>query len=1034
MNRYNIIILTFCALIIISAYSANSISMNMKTAYTSDTKVSSSQNTVLQLQLFADKRFITTGDRVNITFYVFSSNFTFQQNVVVTFTFAGVQFTELSASHLTSFLLGINGTYTQVSLVGSVSSDQQSLVFYGVSQKPTCLSSCLQAQMNISQLQVFNNFNGSFLVSILSNEQWFYPTDMLDVRLPNQQLSLYLQPTNQSYYGSNLGYEYNLTISIPVPILNPGSYSFQFDYYSRYYPLLNTTKQFTLASSSIGYTITNSSVNRLNIGESPKDFVTYQFGFNIANFQYLYFISNAQSIVFSASSSVNNVLLQLPISIQFYNPVGTYYLNLELVKNNVILYTRLIPITVYDNIITDLVFNNQLSGTQLSIQFQLNTYIEDTLVNIPTNVSILNANTLQSLQKISVYGIQYFTLTFPNVKSIPTLLEVITNSSNSLYHAGIKFFPIYYKEATNITSNYNQSIQVERSQQIQLLAQVTATKTNVSVTQGMVNLQIDGITIQELNLNFTNVFTYVIPSTEPVGLHTLQLNYLGTDTLQASTISYNLVVYSNVHFSDVTINNTFTNPTTPILVTGLVLDENNNGVITKVAIIDSNNSIIDQTVTNSNGQFSFIILNTNIMGYYNYKLQAMTVNYYKSAEYQFNLLQNNVFSVSIQANETMTLGTASITGDIYGEYQLSYFTTGSRNYNLSLLNLNNVGKIQTNFLTPNVIGPVYFNITNIRNPTQTWVQKFILYKTPNVIIQQLNDAFVGEKVNISIQSDVYYTLFFNSKLVVSQLVFINKTIVSLNVDTKGINTLKLVFSSEYFTINAITKEIFVYEQVILKQTIPAKINENTNITVYLQVDNNLDVPLGNVQIEFIYKGTILFNETTDNKGFLKTFISVNDALSYYSFRIVGNKDQYIKQEDFPVDSILIRTLEITSNINSLSFNDLTPTIVSFTVIYKNTGQLAPLVNMTIVIFNGLHQKLVQNVTTSNSGSITIQIKEPIGNYILTILTNDPNYIMGKSVYTFQVEGFNVIDNPFIVPTFLLGGIGIMIIIKKKSLR
>ena len=94
--------------------------------------------------------------------------------------------------------------------------------------------------------------------------------------------------------------------------------------------------------------------------------------------------------------------------------------------------------------------------------------------------------------------------------------------------------------------------------------------------------------------------------------------------------------------------------------------------------------------------------------------------------------------------------------------------------------------------------------------------------------------------------------------------------------------------------------------------------------------------------------------------------------------------------------------------------------MTFTVTYKNTGQPAPLVNY--------------NLKTSNNGQITIQISEPKGSYILTVITTNPNYIMSKAVYSFKVEGFNVVNNPFILPTALVSMAGIGVIIRKKVIK
>ena len=1034
MNRTYLIILVSSILILQLIGITTVIGTNSRIKKTDQSTAINSTSMDLHIQVFTNTRYIAQGNKVNITFGVYNDNYTYQSGVVVTFNFSGNQFNKTSASHLGSFILQINNTYSQVNLLATISTDQQELIFYGIAQKPNCKTYCTQAYMNATQLQVFTNYQTTIQLSIQTDTQAFNPNDMIEVTMPNRPFSLLLCPTNLSYFDTKLNTIETFSLPIAIPIISPGTYSFQLFFYSRDYYPVNISKQFTVANSAISYIITNTTVDRLNIGENPKDFITYQFNFTIANYLYNYYISNNQSIVYSASGTVSNVEIRLPIEIQFINPVGTYYINIELTKNNVIEYTRMVQITVYDNIVTNLKFNNILSDNQLTISFQLDTYLEDTLDNELTNVSILNADTNKVLESLRVNGTQYFSLTFPTISSIPTGLLVLTNSSNLLYHAHTEYYPVYYKDATTITTNYDTSIQVDRLQQLHLSVMVTDSQMNTSVTNGTVDMNIDGNFIQGLNLQNTNTFNYIIPVEFSIGMHSLTVDYLGSDSYLPSSKSYELDVYGNVHFANVSVNNTFTNPTTPILVSGAVLDENDLGVITRVSLLDGNNTILESTVTNVEGDFSFIILNSNIMGYYNYKLKAMTVNYYHTAEFQFNLLQNNAFSVNIQANETMSLANITIKGDIYGTYQLSYYVLGSNSLNITTFTLDSAGAIQTNFLTPDILGPIYFNVTNIHNPTQMWVQECILYKIPLVTIQQLNDAFVGEKVNISIQSDTVYRLFFNDQLVNNQLVYINKTILSLDVETRGINILKLEFTSQYITIKQLTKEIFVYEQTHLIQTLPAKINENTNITVYLQVVNNQNVPIGNVGIAFIYKGNVVFNKTTDNQGFLLTFITINDALENYNFRIDGNKGQYILQQDYPVNSTLIRTLTVMTNINALSFNDLTPTMVSFTVLYQGTAQPAPLVNMTIEILD--QNQNSQNITaiTSNAGVITIQIAKPVGTYILTIMTSDPNYIMAKSVYTIQVKGFDAINNPFILPALLIGSVGVLVIVKKKSLR
>lgn len=822
------------------------------------------------------------------------------------------------------------------------------------------------------------------------------------------------------------------SVPISMPLLVPGLYELNFTFYGWYYYPISAIKQVSLTSNSIGVYLTNNSVDRLNIGEQPKDFVSYHFNFPIAGLTFSYYISNSISKVYNATGLVISSELKLPIDVAYYYNIGIYFLNLEIIKNGAVEYSKLVQIEVYDNIVTDLQFPNDLSDSQLQVNFQVTTYIEDTLITIPTSVSLFNNDTNQLLQIIPVSSTQYFNLTFSKTE-LPRLLRVVTLSNNTLYHGSVDYYPIYFRNSTSITTNYDNAITSERLQQLSLQVAVNDTSSNTPVAQGNVSLQVDGTVIDKIDLQQTNTLNYLVPVDCPVGKHTLSIKYTGTDRFRPSSISYNYFVYSNVHFTSVTVNNTFTNPTTPILVAGTVLDDNDTGVVTVISIIDNTNNIIDQTISFSDGSFSFIILNTNVMGYYNYKLRAETVGYYKSAEYQFNLVQNNPFEVTVQANETMAQGTITMQGDIYGTYELNYLGSDGTNYPLASLDLNDRGYIQTTFLTPNIIGPISLNVTNKKDPSQSWLGQITLYKNPVVTIQQENIAYVSKKVNISINSDVFYKLYFNDRLLSSQYYYINKTEVSIPVETKGINILKIIFQSQYLTRSQLIKEIFVYENVQLIQNLPAKINENTNITTYLQTVNNLDVPLGNLKVEFLYNGQVLKSGQTDNKGQLQLVLTVKDDLSKYSFRVIADKEKFINQEDYPVDATLVRTLIVTSDIAGKQFTDLTATTVNFVVLFKNTGQGAPLVNMTIELVDQNSQKEVRNVVTDNNGGLTITLAKPIGQYILTIITANPNFIMSKGVYSFEVKGFNVLNNSLLIPELFFSIVGILVIVRKKSL-
>ena len=624
-KRYSVYLLLLVIILNIQTNLVRTTNESVRIAATQQTNIFISINN--SLEIFSNTRYISAGDTVNITFAVYQSNFTLVPNIQVTFTFDSSTFYRYSKNQMSSFLITINKTYTEITLQGQIAGDQKEIVFYGSSQQPVCLYSCIDLNITTTQLQVYQDIQTYYLMNFLSNIQFFTSTDIIQLKIAELNTIVYFNQSSITNYGNIIGLDLNKTIQVGIPIIRPGIYSLIISFFSSNYRAIQFTKQITIASSTIGVSLTNSSIDRLNIAEQPKDFVTYNFNFDITGLKYNYFISNNQSVVYSSTGIVSNVVLKLPINIAFYYPLGDYYLNLELLKNNIIHYTKLVHIIVYDYIETNLQFNNDSTDNQLSINFALTTFIEDTLVVYPTTVAIYNNDTNQILKNIQVSSTKYFTLSFSNKTDLPKLLKVETKTNNSLYHTEIAYYPVYYRDQTSITTNYNQSINVERLEQVSLRINVT-TKAGILVQTGLVDVSIDSSKQSEINLNQTNLISYVVPADFQVGKHTLTINYLGTDNLRPSLITYDYYVYSNVHFDQVTVNNTFTNQNKQILVKGYVLDENNTGIITKISIIDSNNNIIGQTISSSDGNFSFIIINSNVMGYYNYKLQAETVSFY----------------------------------------------------------------------------------------------------------------------------------------------------------------------------------------------------------------------------------------------------------------------------------------------------------------------------------------------------------------------------------------------------------------------
>ena len=201
MNRTQLVFLLILIVIFTPITSKNNtISNNRPLQITEKQSIDLSSN---RLQLFASKRFIALGDTITITFMVYNANYSFIPQIKVNFSFGTNQFSKLSSNKPSFFTLQINESYSTIVLQGSIQSFQQKITFYGIEQQPICSSYCLTAELSATQLLVFNNFKTTFQLSIKTDTQWFQQTDMIEVRLLDQNLNLYANNTGVSYYNSN---------------------------------------------------------------------------------------------------------------------------------------------------------------------------------------------------------------------------------------------------------------------------------------------------------------------------------------------------------------------------------------------------------------------------------------------------------------------------------------------------------------------------------------------------------------------------------------------------------------------------------------------------------------------------------------------------------------------------------------------------------------------------------------------------------------------------------------------------------------
>jgi hypothetical protein len=198
--------------------------------------------------------------------------------------------------------------------------------------------------MSVSQLQVFKDYEGIFQIAIQTNLQWYQATDVLEVKLVENNIATYFNKTNVDFGGYENNYTMKFVVKFKSPILLPGTYSFKFSFYSERFNQFTVTKQYLVTSSNIGVKLQSQEINRLNLGEEVHDYITYDFDFDITNFNFNYFIAKNNSVIYTQQGQVENIIVKLPIVVEYYHDLGEYTLNLELEKDGVVLYTKLTTI------------------------------------------------------------------------------------------------------------------------------------------------------------------------------------------------------------------------------------------------------------------------------------------------------------------------------------------------------------------------------------------------------------------------------------------------------------------------------------------------------------------------------------------------------------------------------------------------------------------------------------------------------------------------------------------------------------------
>jgi hypothetical protein len=917
---------------------------------------------------------------------------------------------------------------------------------------PTSFSVTSFPEVNVGEL-----FNGSAyyepvgqIFTILSGNE------LLITSLPwnNTDLILNIQQIGTGLYSPGVTLDFQASIPLwlqsteiyALEIVVRNSTQYQDAFVSQNFSIIEPPWTYNLSFPG-----NDTSLNRLSFGEQANKIINLSLqGISLTNLEIEASISTFDNnqIILVSRNSVSQSLVDIPFFAPFGTTLGNATLEIKFYRQNQIVQTIQQEIFIYDLIDARITLDPPFLEAGASLDIEIFTFEEDTVLPLPANVTIIDSRTGEIILSENTPA------TGRIIQTI-VLSENITTGTRDWYITTepIGISQVYVGQTTTLEQNIfgnteiqliDPPLQVVRGDEV-LLKAVLASE-GQPVSEGSLYLKdLDDNILETFEPNVTAEYQISITDNQTLGRNSFVWEYSGSTNFQTTSLTQSIIVLSRPHFDSVEINTTQVAPNDWVTISGSLFDENNTPVTLAVVelwkISSTEEAYIQDLTVDVDGNFTheFQITSNDAIGIHAFELRFLgdPGRYYLSADRspRIEISRNLALDLLIDTDESGYLygnqfTTVHVQGRISGHYIVEYNTNNPDEwFTLVELNLNETGQGSSDVFLPEYYGLITFR-TRDTLTNDSIIVNTTLYIKPDYSIEVVDPATTSTLTTIRTFSAMEYRVYIDE--------FAISPIGTTSIDTAewnytfiepGVHKIRLNFENEFAPVPFIEEEVYIAQGLLLDITAPEILTEGIQATINLKLTTPERVPLQGMEISLERRYSPYManqNNNPTSELLAKGITELDGSLTLYSqiigdqdslfFKIKANSDLDIVDTEFEFPFQVLRQLETDLDQKEIKTFENTPLDVNFQFKYKYVPDEIPsniLVNIVLKKGNEIIEEF--SVSSNNQGIVNFRIQENLasGTYVLEISVTDSAFspfIITRTLVIEQADPLQTIQN------------------------
>lgn len=773
----------------------------------------------------------------------------------------------------------------------------------------------------------------------------------------------------------------------------------------------------------------DTTLNRLGFGELNNEAVILSLqGVSLTNLEMETYItiSNNEVLELVSRTPVTQNTLNIPFSAPFGTVLGNATFDMKFYRQSQLVQVIQQEIFIYDLIDAKITLDPPFLEAGGSVDIEIFTFEEDTLLPLPANVTVIDSRTDEVLfsENTPVTGRIIRTL---------VLSENITTGARNWYVeiSPLSVSQVYLGQTIRLEQSVfgnteiqliDPTLQVVRGQIITLKAIVVSESQPVSEGSLYLKDSEDNI-LAVFETNATAEYLMQINNNQSIGRNSFIWEYSGSINFQTTSTTQSIIVLSRPHFDSVEINTTQVAPDDWVEIFGNLLEENNIPVsLTTVElwkISSTGETYLQDLIVDIDGNFThrFQITTNDAIGIHAFELRFLgdPGRYYLSTDKfpRIEISRNLVLDLVFDADESGYLygnlfTTAHVQGRILGHYLIEYSTINPDEWlTLTELSLNETGQGSIDVFLPEYYGSIVFRARDTLTNDSISIDT-TLYIKPTYSVEVIEPATTSILTTIHVFSSVEYRVYINGFAISPPgTTFIDGSEWNYTFYEPGTHKIRLVFENDYAAEPFVEEEIYIAQGILLDIIVPEILTEGTQTTINLKLTTHEKIPLQGMEIslERHYGQYVATTADTSLSELLaKGFTELDGSLTLYPqiigkksslfFRIKANPDLDIVDTTFEFPSLVLRKLEIDLPQTGITSLENVPPNIEFRFNYKYLPEeTVSLIPLTIKIKKGNTTIEEFSISSNNQGVVTYQLSTKLapGTYILVISVTDPNF-------------------------------------------